>query len=307
MKVTAKEITKALLTQLWVLYLDRVSYAREYQRLVNEKGGSVVNDHIAFRTFNTHTGEQPEGIRAINHIISCLEYVPVEKYNFKKKKLNAVHFEHPDPMFPKLFVSQLEVEELPEWAQQIIKNTVKDTPYLLSDESISLLATLKEKGELPRVAGEMLVTDLAKYFRRPWNVPNKEDVLKLNDVSQYAAWVLLHGNAVNHFTAFVNYQNVSEWPDLESTCKGMADAGIPMKEALEGEKGSKLQQSATLAVKEEVEVKGEDGIEKMPWTYAYYELAERGLVIENGEEKLFSGFLGEQARHLFDMTRTRDN
>ncbi|WP_319499560.1 DUF1338 domain-containing protein [uncultured Draconibacterium sp.] len=307
MKVTAKEITKALLTRLWVMYLDRVSYAREYQRLVIDKGGSVVNDHIAFRTFNTHTGEQPEGIRAIKHIISCLEYVPVEKYNFKKKKLNAVHFEHPDPMFPKLFVSQLEVEELPEWAQQIIKNTVKETPYLLSDESIALLATLKEKGELPRVAGEMLVNDLAQYFRRPWNVPNKDDVLKVNDVSQYAAWVLLHGNAVNHFTAFVNYQNVSEWPDLESTCKGMADAGIPMKESLEGEKGSKLQQSATLAVKEEVEVKGDDGIEKMPWTYAYYELAERGLVIENGEEKLFSGFLGEQARHLFDMTRTRDN
>lgn len=307
MKVTAKEITKALLTRLWVMYLDRVSYAREYQRLVIERGGSVVNDHIAFRTFNTHTGEQPEGIRAIKHIISCLEYVPVEKYNFRKKKLNAVHFEHPDPMFPKLFVSQLEVEELPEWAQQIIKNTVKETPYLLSDESISLLATLKEKGELPRVAGEMLVNDLAQYFRRPWNVPQKDDVLKVNDVSQYAAWVLLHGNAVNHFTAFVNYQNVSEWPDLESTCKGLADAGIPMKETLEGEKGSKLQQSATLAVKEEVEVKGDDGIEKMPWTYAYYELAERGLVIENGEEKLFSGFLGEQARHLFDMTRTRDN
>jgi hypothetical protein len=307
MKVTAKEITNALLTQLWKMYLDRVSYAREYQRLVIGKGGSVVNDHIAFRTFNTHTGEQPEGIRAIKHIISCLEYVPVEKYNFKKKKLNAVHFEHPDPMFPKLFVSQLEVEELPEWAQQIIKNTVKETPYLLSDESIGLLATLKKKGELPRVAGEMLVKDLAQYFRRPWNVPKKDDVLKVNDVSQYAAWVLLHGNAVNHFTAFVNYQNVSEWPDLESTCKGLAEAGIPMKETLEGEKGSKLQQSATLAVKEEVEVKGEDGIEKMPWTYAYYELAERGFVIENGEEKLFSGFLGEQARHLFDMTRTRDN
>ena len=307
MKVTAKEITKALLTQLWAMYLDRVSYAREYQRLVIGKGGRVVNDHIAFRTFNTHTGEQPEGIRAIKHIISCLEYVPVEKYHFQKKKLNAVHFEHPDPMFPKLFVSQLEVEELPEWAQQTINNTVKETPYLLSDESIALLATLKEKGDLPRVAGEMLVKDLAQYFRRPWNVPRKYDVLKVNDVSQYAAWVLLHGNAVNHFTAFINYQNVSEWPDLEATCRGMADAGIPMKEVLEGEKGSKLQQSATLAVKEEVEVKGDDGIEKMPWTYAYYELAERGLVIENGEEKLFSGFLGEQAKHLFDMTRTRDN
>lgn len=307
MKVTAKEITKALLTKLWAMYLERVSYAREYQQLVIKKGGSVVNDHIAFRTFNTHTGEQPEGIRAIRHIISCLEYVPVEKYDFKKKKLKAVHFEHPDSMFPKLFVSQLEVDQLPEWAQQVIKNTVKDTPYLLSDQSIGLLSTLKAKGELPRMAGDALVIDLAQYFRRPWSIPQKDDVLKINDISQYAAWVLLHGNAVNHFTAFVNYQNVSEWPDLASTCRGLADAGIPMKEALEGEKGSKLQQSATLAVKEEVEVRGDDGVEKMPWTYAYYELAERGLVIENGEEKLFSGFLGEQARHLFDMTRTRDN
>ncbi|QIA07194.1 DUF1338 family protein [Draconibacterium halophilum] len=146
MKVTAKEITKALLAQLWAMYLERVLYAREYQRLVISKGGSVVNDHIAFRTFNTHTGEQPEGIRALRHIISCLDYFPVEKYDFKKKKLKAVHFEHPDPMLPKIFVSQLEVDQLPDWAQQVIKNAVKDTPYLLSDGSIELLATLKEKG-----------------------------------------------------------------------------------------------------------------------------------------------------------------
>ena len=307
MKVTAKEITGALLSRLWTMYLERVSYAREYQRLVLKKGGQVVNDHIAFRTFNTHTGEQPEGIRAIKHIISSLEYFPVEKYDFKKKKLKAVHFEHPDPMFPKLFISQLEVDQLPEWAQLVIKRTVKDTPYLLSDESIGLLSMLKEKGELPRVAGEALVNDLAQYFRRPWNVPHKDDVLKINDVSQYAAWVLLHGNAVNHFTAFINHQNVKEWPDLASTCQGLAEAGIPMKEALEGEKGSKLRQSATLAVKEEVDVKGDDGLEKMSWTYAYYELAERGLIVENGKEKFFTGFLGEQAKHLFDMTRTRDN
>lgn len=307
MKVTAKEITEALFAKLWAKYLERVSYAREYQRLVVEKGGSVVNDHVAFRTLNTHTGEQPEGIKAIRHILTCLEYTQVEKYEFKKKKLKAVHFVHPDPMMPKIFVSQLEVDEFPDWAQQIIKSAVKDTPYLLSDSSIELLATLKEKGDLPRLAGEALVQDLAQYFRRPWKIPRKDDVLKLNDVSQYAAWVLLHGNAVNHFTAYINYQNVPEWPDLATTCKGLADAGIPMKDALEGEKGGILQQSATLAVKEDVEVKGEDGVEKMPWTYAYYELAERGLVIENGEEKLFSGFLGEQARHLFDMTRTRDN
>ncbi|NOR75060.1 MAG: DUF1338 family protein [Draconibacterium sp.] len=305
MKRTAKDITKQLLDRLWKQYIKRVSYASKYVELVTQKGGSVVNDHIALRTFNAHTGEQPEGIRAIKHILNCLEYNPVTNYKFSKKKLNAVHFEHPDEKFPKIFVSQLEVELLPEWAQKIIKKTVNETPYILSDNSIELLQKVKEEGELPTEAAELLVADLVQYFRRPWGIPQKDDVLKMNDVSQYAAWVLLHGNSVNHFTAFINYQNVEDWPDIETTCKGLESAGIPMKENIEGEKGSKLRQSATKAVKEGVEVKGEFGVEKITWTYAYYELAQRGFV--DGTKKLFSGFLGEQAAHLFDMTRTREN
>lgn len=307
MKQTTKEITAGLFGRLWNNYLERVPYARTYVNLVEQKGGKVVNDHIAFRTFNTHTGEQPEGIRAIRHILNFLGYRPVQKYRFPKRHLNAVHFEHPDELFPKIFVSQLEVEELPEWAQQLIKIHVRNTHYLLSDRSIGLLNLLQEKGELPREAAEFLVENMVHYFRRPWEVPEKEAVLKLNDVSQYAAWVLIHGNSVNHFTAFINHQNVKEWPDLEATCRALTEAGVPMKETIEGEKGSRLRQSATLAVKEEVNVKGENGLEKISWTYAYYELAERGYIIENGEKKLFSGFLGEQARHLFDMTKTRDN
>lgn len=80
-----------------------------------------------------------------------------------------------------------------------------------------------------------------------------------------------------------------------------------MKESIEGEKGSKLQQSATLAVKEDVSVKGEFGFEKIIWTYAYFELVQRNYIEENGTSKLFSGFLREQARHLFDLTETHDN
>lgn len=307
MKRTAKEIAKQLLEHLWQNYIKRVSYAGKYVELVTQKGGRVINDHIALRTFNTHTGEQPEGIRAIKHIISCLEYNSVKDYNFPQNKLNATHFEHPDEKLPKIFVSQLEIELLPKWAQIIINKTVKDTPYLLTNQSIEMLRKLKENGEIPAEAAVLLVADLTQYFRRPWEIPSKEDVLKLNDVSQYAAWVLLHGNSINHFTALINYQDVEEWPDLESTCKGLEAAGVPMKEKIEGKKGSKLQQSATQAVKEEVQVIGEDGIEKIVWTYAYYELAQREYVYENGSTKLFSGFLGEQAAHLFDMTKTRDN
>ncbi|MCG6186136.1 DUF1338 domain-containing protein [Maribellus maritimus] len=307
MKATAKQIMGELLNRLWEKYLERVSYAKIYAELVSKKGGKVVNDHIAFRTFNTHTGEQPEGIRAIKHIIETLEYKPVEKYVFKKKKLTATHFEHADELFPKIFVSQLEVEQLPKWAQNTINQTVKDTPYLLSDEAIELLGILRTEKTLTHEASKFLIDDLVNYFRRPWSIPFKDDVLKINDVSQYAAWTLLHGNSVNHFTAYINFQEVEEWTDLETTCKGLKDAGIPMKDTIEGQKGSKLQQSATQAVKEEVEVRTASGVELIDWTYAYYELAQRDFIEENGKIKLFSGFLGEQATHLFDMTKTRDN
>lgn len=307
MKRTTKEIAGLLIDRLWEQYIERVSYAKQYADLVSEKGGKVVIDHIAFRTFNTHTGEQPEGIRAIKHILNFMGYKPVSKYSFPKRKLNAVHFEHPDEMFPKIFVSQLEVNELPEWAQMIINNSVSSALYLLSDKSIELLRILEENGILPLEAVEYLVDDLANYFRRPWNIPLKDNLLKINDVSQYGAWVLLHGNSVNHFAAFINYQDVKEWPDLETTCNALAEAGVPMKDKIEGEPGSKLRQTATLAVKEDVKVKGESDFEKMTWTYAYLELAQRNYIEENGTRKLFTGFLSNQTTHFFDLTETLDN
>src|SRR5690606_20369150 len=123
MKRTAREIAGTLFNRLWRNYLKRVSYAKIYSDNIVQKEGRVVIDHVAFRTFNTHTGEQPEGIRAFRHFLLCLGYEIAAKYNFEKKKLNAVYFEHEDETLPKIFVSQLEVEQLPDWAQIIIQNT----------------------------------------------------------------------------------------------------------------------------------------------------------------------------------------
>ena len=307
MKRTKEEITQLLIGKLWEQFVERVPYAGQYADLVNEKGGKVVIDHIAFRTFNTHTGEQPEGIRAIKHILNFLGYVPVTKYRFSKKKLNSTHFEHPDEKLPKIFVSQLEVSELPAWAQSVINDTVHYTYYLLSDRSLELLGILQENQFLPVEAADYLIEDLTQYFRRPWNIPLKEDVLKINDVSQFGAWVLLHGNAVNHFAVLINDQNIKEWPDLETTCKALNSSGIPMKKTIEGETGSLLRQAATLASNEEVDVKAETVFEKISWTYAYLELTERNYFDAGGVRKLFSGFLAEQANHFFNLTETHEN
>lgn len=307
MKRNKTEIATSLIQKLWEAFLVRVPYAQVYSELVKQNGGQVVQDHIGFRTLNTHTGEQPGGILAIRHIIECLGYNSAGKYVLPKKNLKAIHFENDAPGIPKFYVSQLDVSQLPAWAQNLIPDALSDTPYLLSDTSIELLNKLKTDGVLNTEAAEILVDELVNYFRRPWNPPARETVLKLNDVSHYAAWVLLHGNSPSHFAVNINLQNVIDWPDLETTCLSMKDAGIPMKEKIEGEKGSIMRQSATLAVKEDVAVKGDGENDEITWTYAYLEVIQRGYHEDNGQKSLFQGFIESQERHLYNLTRTLDN
>ena len=307
MKRNANQIAKSLLNKLWEAFILRVPYAQAYSELVSRKGGRVVLDHLGFRTLNCHTGEQPEGILAVRHIIECLGYQPAGKYVLPKKNLKAIHFEDEYEELPKFYVSQLEVSNLPGWAQNLLLDVLSDTPYLLSDTGIELLSKLKADGILNTEAAEILVDELVNYFRRPWNPPAKETVLKLNDVSHYAAWVLLHGNSPSHFAVRIKNHGVDAWPDLDSTCQALKNSGIPMKEKMEGEKGSLLQQTATLAVKEDLKVKAENDTEEINWTYAYLEFIQRGFKEEDGQRTLFQGFIESQERHLYNLTRTLDN
>lgn len=278
-------ILDELLKQLWNSYTRRVHYTQVYTQMMRDSGGRVVNDHIALRSLNTKTGSQPAGIAGLERVFLPLGYEKKTRYDFPSKHLTAYHYEHPDPLKPKIFISQLEVAELPEHVQAMINEVVKDTPDTLPQDFI-------------------MVDELVNYFSRPWMPPKRSLIEAVNEVSQYAAWTLLHGNSVNHFTAFINEQQSKDYPDLATTVEALAARGVPMKDEMEGEAGSKLRQSSTHAVIEPVQVMTEDGLpDQMEWSYAYYELAERGNIIENGEEKQFSGFLGEQATNLFEMTK----
>src|SRR5689334_9894239 len=104
------ETLAKLLDALWAQYEMRVSYAQQYQKMVEERGGKVLNDHIAFRTLNCDTGAQPAGVEAIARIFVPLGYERKDKYIFDDKHLTAWHYEHKtNPDNPKLFISQLEV------------------------------------------------------------------------------------------------------------------------------------------------------------------------------------------------------
>jgi hypothetical protein len=298
-----KQILSDLLEKLWANYCQRVEYARRYRDLVKQKGGRVVNDHIAFRTFNTNTGELPAGIEGIARLITPLGYQAAGSYEFPDKHLTARHYQHDDPLLPKIFVSQLEVDRLPAETARLINAAIADGRNLLDTDTQAVLrypATMLEEN------CQGLVERLYQYITElPWSPPPRDTVIAVNKASQYGAWTLLHGNNVNHFTAYINEQQVRDWPDIEATVAGLRDAGIPMKAEIEGQPGSKLRQTATEAVDEECTVREPDGrLGKLKWSYAYYELAQRGDVPgPDGKPTRFQGFLGPQATHLFEMTK----
>ena len=144
-----------------------------------------------------------------------------------------------------------------------------------------------------------------QFHELPWSPPEKSDVEAINEESQYAAWVLVHGYNVNHFTSLINSHQVETLKDIEKTASALAAAGVPMKSNIEGEADSKLRQTATGAAVIDVDVRQNGRPAKMPWTYAYFELAERGEVVDQqtGQRQRFEGFLGPQATELFEMTR----
>ncbi|MDP9128576.1 MAG: DUF1338 domain-containing protein [Pseudomonadota bacterium] len=300
-------VLKNLIDILWVRYKKRVPYAAQYQAMVEDRGGHVQNDHMAFRTFQCHTGAQPSGIEAIGRVFTALGYERKDQYLFADKKLTAWHYEHAtQPENPKLFISQLEVDQLPQPTAQLIAKVVGQAPDLVRPEDMEKLRGLSSgRGISPQDAAG-LAERLAGFFTRPWQPPTRLQVEIADRVSQYAAWTLLHGNSVNHFTAYINEQKVREWPDIEATAAALRQAGLPMKDEFEGERGTKLRQTSTKAVMEDCDVSVEQGgTAKLNWSYAYYELAERGQVPDaQGKLVRFQGFLGAQATNLFEMTKT---
>ncbi|MFP2927375.1 DUF1338 domain-containing protein [Pyxidicoccus sp. 3LG] len=130
------------------------------------------------------------------------------------------------------------------------------------------------------------VEALAAWFSPP-PPPDEASLLELEKESQYGAWLLAFGRKVNHFTGSVD--------DVEVWQRRMREAGVPMKADIEGAAGTSLRQTATHAAPLPVTLASGG---TRAWPYAYFEIAQRSPD--------FDGFLGPQARALFDMTKRGD-
>ena len=295
-----------LFDTLWDTYRHRVSYVQTYEQVIRKAGATFFNDHIAFRTFAC---QQPQvGIASLSRIFEALGYRAAGSYHFEDKQLSAIHFQHSNPQFPKLFISELKVWELPAPQREIINRIVKSHRPAVSEAILVALQNLDQKSDSRSPTPDSLLTDVvAQFHELPWLLPRREDVTELNKVSQYAAWVLVHGYNVNHFTSLINSHGVAGLDDIEKTIAALSAAGVPMKAEIEGERGSKLRQTATEAVKIDVQVSDQGRPATMPWTYAYFELAQRDTITDaaTGKKVRFEGFLGPQATNLFEMTRVK--
>lgn len=289
-----------LFDRLWERYRHRVSYVRDYERLLAAAGGTFVNDHIAFRTLATQ--DPVDGIASLSRLFVALGYRPAGVYTFDDKHLDAIHLAPPHPAFPKLFLSELRTWELSRDVQEAIGRTVREHRPAFPAELLAALSRLDDDAS----RREELLTAVTRAIEDlPWPVPEVADVRCVNATSQYGAWVLVHGYNVNHFTTLINSQGVPQFADLERTIAALRAAGVPMKSEIEGARGSKLRQSSTEAVVLDVPVREAGQPTTMPWTYAYFELAERGDILDPDTQRpvRFEGFLGAQATQLFEMTR----
>jgi len=256
----AQDRAQALLDRLWQRYLADVPYARVFLKL---SGGSLVNDHVAFRTLRrTAAGKLPRtGIQGLAPLFERLGWRHAGSYVFPDVHLLAIHLSHPAGL-PRIFISELLIEELSPAAQRILDALPPEAPPPASDDA----------------------AELSAWFDAPDRPLVLDELLLLAAESQYAAWMLAFGRKVNHFTAAVD--NVEDWQ------RRLKEAGVPMKAEIEGEPGSLLRQTATHAAP--LSVRLADGT-LCSRPYAYLEIAER--------QPGFDGFLGKQARQLFDMTK----
>ena len=260
-----------LFAQLWQNYLSVTpSAVKVHELLGSTQQNDVVNDHIALRTFNL----PKVGLDKLAAHFEAVGYKECGTYNFEAKKLFAKHFEHSDPNQPKVFISELLVEEFSEQLQETIKDIVE------------------------KIDEDAITAENFLYSGRHWDIDSATYDMLLEE-SEYAAWTAAWGFRANHFTVSINALNNFE--TIEAVNDVLKQNGFALNTSGGEIKGSPevlLEQSSTLA--DSATVNFTDGDKAIP--SCFYEFALR-YPMANGE--LYTGFVAASADKIFESTNAR--
>ena len=255
-----------LFDNLWNDYIEMTPSAEPVRQLLS-RGETIINDHIALRTFNI----EKVNLKVLAAHFESLGYVDSGDYHFEAKNLKAKHFEHPDATQPKVFISELLVEEFSPELQDTIKGLV---------EQIDVAATK---------ADDFL------YSGRHWQLDSKTYEALLAE-SEYAAWVAAFGYRANHFTISINHlPGYSNILDVNETLKQgdfvLNSAGGEVKGSAE----VLLEQSSTMA--DRISVSFTDAEKEIP--SCFYEFA---LRYPKADGSIYTGFVAASADKIFEST-----
>ncbi|WP_105201444.1 MULTISPECIES: DUF1338 domain-containing protein [unclassified Pseudoalteromonas] len=260
-----------LFEKLWDNYLEVTpSAVKVHELLGSTQQDDVINDHIALRTFNL----PKVGLEKLAAHFLAVGYKECGEYHFEAKKLYAKHFEHEDPTQPKVFISELLVEQCSEELQKVVHEMVEQI-----DEAA-------------------VTADNFLYSGTHWQVSH-ETYKALLAESEYAAWMAAWGYRANHFTVSINH--LAQFDTIEQVNQKLKDAGFALNTSGGEIKGSPevlLEQSSTLA--DDAKVQFSDGEFAVP--SCFYEFALRYLQ-PNGE--IYTGFVAASADKIFESTNAR--
>src|SRR3990167_5147340 len=101
-----------ILDRLWAQYVKENPLSLEIHTLFETRGENVVNDHIAFRTFD----DPRINLEHLAKFFKNMGYEECGTYDFPVKKLHAKHYEHStDENQPKIFISELKTAEFSDY------------------------------------------------------------------------------------------------------------------------------------------------------------------------------------------------
>ncbi len=259
----------------WQGYVQLTPDAPVVHRLLAERGETILNDHVAFRTFNIGSINRFE----VGRVFEGWGYrMADEELDFPEKKLKASYWLPPSPDLPKVFVSELVVEKVSPGLQSWIREV-----------------TSPSKMRVKKLTAESLLS-------RTWEPVDFAQYQRFYPESEYAGWTAAYGIQVNHFTVSVN--DLKTFSSLQELNRYLVDNELKLNEsggAIKGRPEDLLEQSSTLARHVPCEFAGG---QRQPIMGCYYEFAKRYLM--PGTQELFQGFIPKSADKIFESTYERN-